>query len=126
MDVYWITAAQGVSTEQVEAAFWREVEALAENGADQGEIDRVVTGIESRQVASLQRVGERANEISMFTTLFGEPERINTELDRVRSVTAGRVKAFARDYLNRERAGVLVYQPTAAESGTASTAEKTP
>jgi zinc protease len=126
MAVFWLTAAQGVSIGALETGFWREIQDIAENGVEPGEIDRVITGIESRQVASLQRVGERANEISMFTTLFGEPERINTELDRIRSVTAERVRDFARVYLDRERSGVLTYLPLSAGAGETSTAEVMP
>ncbi len=123
MAVFWVTAAQGVSTETLEAAFWQEMEALAEGGCEQREIDRVITGTESRHLLSLQRVGERANEISMFTTLFGDPERINTEMDRIRAVTGDRAREFTRDYLSRERAGVLVYLPTAATPDATSNAE---
>ncbi len=125
MVVFWVTAAQGVSPDALEAAFWREMEAVAEKGCEQREIDRVITSTESRHLVSLQRVGERANEISMFTTLFGEPERINTEMDRIRSVTREGVTRFAGDYLNRDRAGVLVYLPVAARSDETSSAEAT-
>jgi predicted Zn-dependent peptidase len=112
MLVFWITASPGVAIERVEESFWKELDDLATNGCEPGELRRVITTYEARQLISLQRVSERADEISMFTTLFDDPERINTELDRARAVSEERVAAFAREYLGREHAGVLVYLPS--------------
>ncbi len=116
MLVFWVTASPGVAIETVEEAFWTVLDDLAANGCEPGELERVITTYEARQLVGLQRVSERANEISMFTTLFDDPERINTELDRAREVTEERVRVFAREYLGRERAGSLVYLPTNGDS----------
>jgi hypothetical protein len=51
----------------------------------------------------------------MFTTLFGEPDRINSELDQYRAVTPAGVGTFARDFLVRENSTVLTYLPRARE-----------
>jgi zinc protease len=47
-------------------------------------------------LTELQTVDERADQLSMYTTLFDDPGRINTELARVRAVTTADVRAFAR------------------------------
>ncbi|MDR0788498.1 MAG: insulinase family protein [Gemmatimonadota bacterium] len=115
MLVFWITGSPGVPIEQAEEAFWKVLGELAENGCEPEELEREITSQEAQRMISLQRVSERANEISMFTTLFDEPERVNTELDRLRSVTREGVTRFTWEYLTREHAGVLVYLP---EGGT--------
>jgi zinc protease len=113
MVVFWMTANPGVEAERLEEAFWAELGELAQNGCAQTERTRVIVGTESRRLVSLQKVGERADEISMFTTLFDEPERINTELDRIREVRASDVTGVAREYLQRSSSAVLTYVPRA-------------
>jgi zinc protease len=76
-------------------------------------VERVIVGVEARQVIGLQQVGERADQLSMVATLFGEPERVNTELDEYRRVTAEDVSRFAREFLRAEEAVVMTYLPRA-------------
>jgi predicted Zn-dependent peptidase len=59
----------------------------------------------------LQSVDERADQLSMQTTLFDDPGRINTELARVRDVSTAEVRAFAARYLNAHNRAVLRYVP---------------
>ena len=47
----------------------------------------------------------------MYTTIFDDPDRINTELERVRAVTTADVRAFATQYLQADNRAVLTYVP---------------
>jgi zinc protease len=49
------------------------------------DVERALALLESRNLADLQTVDERADQLSMYTTLFDDPGRINTELDTVRA-----------------------------------------
>ncbi len=112
MLIVWATARPGVEASVLEEALWRELEAVGRD-VTEDEVRRVLTGIESRQTIALQQVGERADQISMFTTLFDEPERINTELGAYRAVGAVDTARFAREYLRRDAAATLIYLPRA-------------
>jgi zinc protease len=114
MLVIWATANPGVDVGELEEAIWGELEGLGREASD-SEIGRAVTGIESRQLIALQRVGERADQLSMFATLFGEPGRINTELDQYRSTTPDHVRSFVLEHLRRDAVVVLTYLPRVAE-----------
>jgi len=113
MLVVWATANPDVPADRLEEALWREFEELGSSPPGEDELDRVRTGIESRHIISLQKVGERADQISMFTTLFDEPERINSELARYTQVTPAAVQEFASRYLNRDNSAILAYLPRA-------------
>ena len=76
---------------------WSEIEGLAD--VDGGEVDRAVALAETHFVRTLEQVGERADLLSMFTTCFDDPERLNGEMERMRAVTPGR-----RALLRRRRA----------------------
>jgi zinc protease len=118
MLVLWATASPGVELPALEEAVWAELESLATRTSAE-EVARAVTGIESRQLVSLQQVGERADQLSMFTTFFDEPQRINTELDAYRELAPDDVRRFASEYLRRDQAAVLSYLPQKKESGAA-------
>jgi zinc protease len=115
MLVVWATANPGVDPVKLEAALWNQLAELGTRDPSSEEVERTVTAIETRQVIALQKVAERADQISMFTTLFGEPERINSELDRYREVTPEEIAEFARDFIVRENSAVLTYLPRARE-----------
>jgi zinc protease len=111
--VMWATANPGIDPMDLEAALWSEIDDLA-RGVRAEEVARAVTGIEAHQQIALQQVGERADQLSMFATLFGDPGRINTEVEAYRRITPGRVQAFAADHLGRDASVVLSYVPARA------------
>jgi predicted Zn-dependent peptidase len=97
----------------LERALRDEIARLAADGVDPAEVERAVTGLEARHVFDLQKVNERADQISQLTTYFDDPGLINTELDRYRAVTADDVRRFAAEYLTDDNLVVLTYQPDA-------------
>jgi predicted Zn-dependent peptidase len=115
MLVMWATVARGKNPAQVEAALLHEVAALAENAADQ-EVERAITGIDAHQTIGLQQVGERADQLAMFTTLWDDPDHINTELDRYRAVSAAAVRQAAARFFGSNNRVVLWYLPRATEA----------
>jgi zinc protease len=109
MLVTWATARPGVDVADLEAALDEELRDLA--GVTEEEVTRAVRLIEARQLDQLQKVDERADQLSMFTCLFDDPALINTELDRIRAVRAEDVRAFAARHLDPDHAATLVYVP---------------
>lgn len=108
------TVSPDAAVERVEQALFEQIRALAEGEATEIELTRARMGIEARELIGLQQVGERADQLSMYTTLFDDPERINTELDRYRAVTLDDVRRFALEYLHPENRAVLTYLPQTA------------
>ncbi len=113
MLVVWATARPGVDPDALEAALDHEIAALTDVSAD--EVRRAVRLIEARQLEELQRVDERADQLSMFTCLFDDPGRVNTELDRIRAVTPDQVRTVAGHHLRSDRSATMVYIPGGAE-----------
>jgi predicted Zn-dependent peptidase len=100
----------------LERAMLDEIERLASGDIDPAELERAITGIEARQVFELQKVNERADQMSMLTTYFDDPNLINTELDRYRAVTADDVRRLAAEYLTADNRVVLTYHPDGASA----------
>jgi zinc protease len=111
MIVFWATARPGVEPEALERALLAEIDLLAHAPVSTAELERTMTSIDAREIFGLQQVGERANQLSMFTTLFDEPDRINTELDLYHAVTPDEIRRFVLEYLHPENRVVLTYLP---------------
>ncbi len=109
MMVLWATARADTDPEVLESAFAEEIAALS-NVTDE-DVQRAINLIEARQLSDLQRVDERADQLSMYTSLFDDPGRINTELDKLRAVTANDVRRFAKKYLAPSNCATLIYVP---------------
>ncbi|HEU0078607.1 MAG TPA: pitrilysin family protein, partial [Longimicrobiaceae bacterium] len=99
----------GHPPEPVEAAVLQELARLAGEAPGADEMERALTSVEARRMLELQKVNERADQLSMFTTYFDQPELINTELDRYRAVTAEDVRRCAAEHLGAENRVVLTY-----------------
>ena len=107
----------GVDPRALEAAVEEEIGRIAAQGPDAAEMERAATGLEVRHLLDLQKPSERADTLSMLTTYFDDPGRINTELDRYRAVTADDVRRLAREYLGADNRAVLTYlQPALQEA----------
>jgi predicted Zn-dependent peptidase len=112
MFVVMATAAPGVRSTTLEAALLAEIASLEHAGDD--DVQRAIHLIEARQLDELPRVDERADQLSMYCSLFDDPGRINTELTRVRAVTAEQARAFAGRWLAAGQAAPLHYVPKGA------------
>jgi predicted Zn-dependent peptidase len=102
MFALWATARPGVEPGGLEAALFDEIERLTIDGPSLDELERVrnlhAAGVES----SLERLGERADRLSMYTVLFDAPEMINTEVSRYEAVDAEGVRRAMAETLRAD------------------------
>ncbi len=109
MLLVWATGYPGTSPAALEEALVREVSGLAD--AAEEEVTRAIALTETDLVRSLERVGERADLLSMFDLYFDDPGRLNRELDRLRAVTPEQIHAFAAERLGNDCRAVVTYEP---------------
>lgn len=105
--VTWATAAQGVDPERLEGGLLSCADEL--RTVSDEDVRRAISMIETRQLTDLQRVDERADAFSMMTTLFDDPGRVNTELDRYRAVTTADIREFAAMFLTPDNRSIMTY-----------------
>jgi zinc protease len=115
----WVTARPGIGHEALEAALWTEVDRLSADGPTDDELERVRNLHGAGVEASLERMSERADRLSMYACLFDEPERINTEVSRYEAVDAGRVREAMNASLREDNRVVLTYIPAESAEGAA-------
>jgi predicted Zn-dependent peptidase len=113
-----VTARPGTSAATLEEAVIAEVDQLRRAGVLAAEIERAQALLETDFVTAMQAAGDRADAISKFATLLGDPALVNEQLDRHRAVTVDDVAAFAHVYLGEDNRASLVYVPRAAAEDT--------
>jgi predicted Zn-dependent peptidase len=110
----WVTARPGVATEAIEAATLAEIRRLADDGPTDADFERVRNLHAAYAAGALERIGERADRLSMYACLFDAPERINTDVSRYAAVDAERVHAGLRDSIRGDNRVTLTYLPAEA------------
>ena len=108
----WATVRPGVPLERVEAAFLEELERLTREPVTDDELARARALIETEELGALQRVEERADRLSMYASLFDEPELINRMLGRYLAVTPERIQAVAGEVFRADNRVVMTYVPS--------------
>ncbi len=119
----WATARPGVPIEKVEAALHEELEKLTRDPISDDELARARALIETEELAGLSRVEERADRLSMYATLFDEPDLINQMLPRYLAVTADQIRQVSAEVFRQDNRVVLTYLPALPPADTASAEE---
>jgi len=108
-----VTARPETSAEKLEEEVEAEIDKLVANGVSEEEVQRAVALIQTDMVTAMQSASERADRLSMFATLRGDPSLINEQADRYGEVNAEKVNEFARQKLGRDNRAKLIYVPRA-------------
>ncbi|SEP89269.1 Predicted Zn-dependent peptidase [Neolewinella agarilytica] len=90
------------------AALFSTIREMKENGVSQEQLDKVINRLEQSNHYKTISVVSRATELAFYASL-GQPEMINTELDRYLSVTVEDVNRVAREYLREELLSEVEY-----------------
>jgi len=107
----WATVRPGIAVDRVEAAFHEELERLAVEPISDDELARARALIEADELGALQRVEERADRLSMYTTLFDRPALINEMLGRYLAVTPEAILEVVGATFRQDNRLVLTYVP---------------
>ncbi len=97
-----VTVADGHQVEKVEEIIEYELAKLASNPPDREELKRVKKLLEAQYTNQMGRIGGfggKADLLNFFNIMTGDPERINTELDRFLSVELEDIYRVTEKYL---------------------------
>jgi predicted Zn-dependent peptidase len=112
----WATARPETDLARLEAVFWEELERIAREPVTNDELERARALTEADELGALMRVDERADRLSMYATLFDDPDLINRILPRYLAVTAEDIQRVCADVFRPDNRVVLTYVPAAASA----------
>lgn len=112
---FYVTATlrQGVKTDDVEAAVYEEIARLQKEPIADWELQKAKNGARRNFINGLQSSLARANSIGQYVVYYGDPNLINTRLDKVAAVTKDDVQRVANKYLVQTNRTVVITVPKA-------------
>jgi zinc protease len=106
-----VTARPETSAEKLEQEVEFEIDRLISEGVTPEEVTRAVALIQTDMITALQSASDRADRLSMFATLLGDPALVNEQADLYAAVNAEQVNAFAGAHLGPDNRAKLLYVP---------------
>ncbi len=107
--ISWANGYPESDPAELEAGLIRELEGLQDVSRE--EVDRAVALSETRLLRQVEQLASRADLLSMYQQTFGDANRLNGEVERLRAVTPDAVRAFAASVLGSDNRAILTYLP---------------
>jgi zinc protease len=111
MAVISLRALPGINPGPALEALFEELEKMADEGPTPAELDRVKAQYQRQWLTELARFDTRADLISSYTLLHGDPERVNWRLAEIESLTCVDVTRACSDFLRPHLRAQLDYRP---------------
>ncbi|HWD72290.1 MAG TPA: hypothetical protein VG779_07150, partial [Actinomycetota bacterium] len=105
------TARNERELDALEEAYHEGIATLAKDPPTEEEMTRARAIVERDELEAVQRVGERADRLSMYATLFGSPGMMNDRLPSLLAVTPEQIREATAAVLVPENRVVLRYVP---------------
>ena len=106
------TAAEARELGDIEKVLMEEIDRIQNHPPSQYELDRAKNQLEwrhVRQMALLGGFGGRANRLNSFNVFGGDPNLINTDINRFLNVSSSEVSTVAQKYLNNLSINLSVF-----------------
>lgn len=104
-------AAPGKNINDVEKQILEEINKIAEKGITDEELTKAKNITEAQFVSSKKNVHEKAQELARLYSYYGDPSRINNELDEFLNVTKEDIQRVAKQFLINAKKVTLTYIP---------------
>lgn len=106
-----------VTMDQLGAEFDREIQGVQQNGVTDQEFEKARNQIKTQTAKAFTSALDKAEALAESETYFGDPGRINGEMDRYMAVTRDDIKRVAQKYLDPSHRIILKYT-TPSKGGT--------
>ena len=101
---------EGRSSEELAEATLEGIRRLGEQGPTEEELQRVHAQLERQVLSDLASASDRADEINHWTSLTGDPQRVNGVLASYAEISGDDIRAAVSTWLSPERHAALNYR----------------
>ncbi len=103
--------ANGKNPEDVENSLRAEIKKLQDSPVSAAELEKAKNQIVTSQLRNRETNLGKSQTLGQAAVLLGDPNRVNTDLERLLAVTADDVQRVAKKYLTDENRYVFYYLP---------------
>lgn len=107
----WFQIQQGEDPDRILAALDEELERLSERTVDKTELSKAQAQIKHRTVSRMERIARVGSLLAEATSLLGDPELANRQLDQFLAVTAAQLREAAARTFRAENRSLLIVRP---------------
>jgi predicted Zn-dependent peptidase len=108
------TVRAGKTMQEAEALIWEEIVRIQNGPVTDRELRRVRTAARRNAVAIRESALARAQQLADFAAMYKDPNRINTNTEKLMAVTAADIQRVAKGYLRKDNQVVIQTVPKAA------------
>jgi zinc protease len=106
--------AAGKKSEDAESSLRAEIKKLQDGPVSAAELEKAKNQIVTTQLRQRETNLGRGQALGRATVLLGDPNRVNTDLEKLQAVTAADVQRVAKKYFTDSNAYVFYYLPESA------------
>ena len=103
--------AAGKKPEDAEAALRAEIKKLQDTPVSAAELEKAKNQIITSQLRQRETNNGKAGALGQAAVLLGDPNRVNTDLDKLQAVSAADVQRVANKYFTDKNRYVFIYLP---------------
>ena len=104
-------ANQGVKIDSLDAQLSAQIAKVVAEGVTDAELTKAKNGYRADQINARQRTFSIAEALQTSNMFLGDPNAVNTDLDRYMKVTVDDVKRVAGTYLRPQNATIIIVTP---------------
>ena len=105
--------ASGKSPAEAEASLRKQIDDVLKNGVTEAELEKAKTRFLTGKLLERETNNGKASALGEAAVLYGDPNRVNTDLAQLQAVTTAQVKEVLNRYLSGPKKVVIEYLPEA-------------
>lgn len=116
-----VVLANGKSVEAVKKSLLEQIDNVLKNGVTEAELAKAKTRLLTSKLLERETANGKAGALGEAAVVYGDPDRVNTDLAMMQAVTAAQIKEVLNKYIAGKKKVVIEYLP---ESMKAASKEK--
>jgi zinc protease len=109
--------ASGKTIAEAEKSLNNEIEKVLTNGVTEAELDKAKSRFLTGKLEERETVNGKASALGQAVVVYGDPNRVNTDLAKLQAVTAAQVKDVMNRYITGKKKVVVEYLPETMKPG---------
>jgi zinc protease len=103
--------ASGKTIAEAEKSLNNEIEKVLTNGVTEAELDKAKSRFLTGKLEERETVNGKASALGQAVVVYGDPNRVNTDLAKLQAVTAAQIKDVMNRYIAGKKKVVVEYLP---------------
>ena len=116
--------ASGKSPAEAEASLRKQIDDVLKNGVTEAELEKAKTRFLTGKLLERETNNGKASALGEAAVLYGDPNRVNTDLAQLQAVTTAQIKEVLNRYLSGPKKVVIEYLPEAMKPAAKKEAKK--